>query len=94
MIEKELESVCIDITARNGKHIQIGSLYRAPNTEIVPLLDHLEMVTKMTNSKPNYKLIIGMDQNLDLLKSENHNSTQKFLDTILSNYKTHKNYTG
>ena len=26
-----------------------------------------------------------MDQNLDLLKSENHNSTREFLDTILNN---------
>ena len=39
----------------------------------------------MTDSNLNYELIIGMDQNLDLLKSENHTSTRKFLDTILSN---------
>ena len=45
MNEKELESVCVDITSRNGKLFRIGSLYRAPNTEVKSLMDHLEMIT-------------------------------------------------
>ena len=31
------------------------------------------------------ELILGMDQNLDLLKSDKHVNTRNFLDTILDN---------
>ena len=32
---------------------------------------------------PNHELILGMDQNIDLLKSDEHTNTRKFLDLIL-----------
>ena len=41
-------------------------------------MEHLEMVSTKTGLDPNYKIVIGMDQNLDLLKS-----TRKFLGLIL-----------
>ena len=83
MAEKELERVYVDITARNRRQIQISSLYRAPNTDVKKLMKHLEMVSTKTGLDPNYEIVIGMDQNLDLLKSEEHASTRKFLDLIL-----------
>ena len=44
--------------------------------------------------KEKKELIIGMDHNLDLLKSSEHKLTQQFLDTLLDldNYKTDQNY--
>ena len=42
-------------------------------------MDHLEMITSRVKGEPNCGLIMGMDQNLDLLKSDHHN-TSKFLD--------------
>ena len=99
MLEKELESVYVDITARNGRHVRIGSLYHAPNTDVKPLMDHLEMVSSKTVNKPNHELIIGIDQNLDLLKSEEHAGTRKFLDFdpklwfVASDYEANKNHT-
>ena len=70
MVDKELESMYVDITARNGRQIQIGSLYRAPNTDVKKLMEHLEMVSAKTGQVPNHEIILGMDQNIDLLKSE------------------------
>ena len=32
MIEKEVESTYVEITVKNGKHIVLGSVYKAPNT--------------------------------------------------------------
>ena len=85
MIEKELESVYIDIATRNGSQIRVGSVYRSPNTDISKLIEHLESVSAQIKTRNNHELIIGMDQNLDLLKSDEHASTRKFLDTILDN---------
>ena len=38
----------------------------------------------MKSEREKKELILGMDQNIDLLKSERHKATGKFLDTILS----------
>ena len=46
-------------------------------------MEHIELVSTKTGQLPNHKLILGMDQNIDLLKSEEHVSTRKFLDLIL-----------
>ena len=69
MADKELESMYVDITARNGRQIQIGSLYCAPNMDVKKLMEHLEMVSAKTGHVPNHEIILGMDQNIDLLKS-------------------------
>ena len=46
MIDKELESVYVDITAKNGRQIRIGSIYCAPNTDVKKLMEHIELVSK------------------------------------------------
>ena len=46
------------------------------------------LLIKLKSEKKNQKnkeIIIGLDHNMDLLKSEIHNPTQKFLDTLMSN---------
>ena len=83
MADKELESMYVDITARNGRQIRISSFYHSPNTDVKKLMEHLEMVSAKTGHVPNHEIILGMDQNIDLLKSEEHASTRKFLDIIL-----------
>ena len=83
MSDKELESVYVDITAKNGRQIRIGSIYRAPNTDVKKLMEHIELVSTKTGQLSNHELILGMDQNIDLLKSNEHTNTRKFLDLIL-----------
>ena len=43
-----------------------------------------ETANKLNSEKEKKELILGMDQNIDLLKSKRHEATGKFLDTILS----------
>ena len=46
-------------------------------------MEHIELVSAKTGQLPNDELILGMDQNIDLLKSNVHTNTRKFLDLIL-----------
>ena len=85
MHEKEVESIYAEIRAKNGKNSVIGSLYRVPNTCEENLIQHIdETVNKLNSEKEKKELILGMDQNVDLLKRKRHEATGKFLDTILS----------
>ena len=79
--EKELESTFVEIGAKNGQLIVIGSLYRPNCSEKNLISDIQEIITKTQKEKK--ELIIGMDRNLDLLKSLEHKLTQQFLDTLL-----------
>ena len=82
--EKELECTYIEITAKDGKQIVLGSLYRSPNTEVKQLFNHLEeTIPKVEQEKGIKEHVLGMDHNLDLLKSHIHTQTQKFLDILL-----------
>ena len=81
--EQELESTYIEITAKNGKHFIISSLYRAPNTDPRTLIEHIfEINSKRKTESGKKELILGMDHNMDLLKSEDHAPTIKFLETL------------
>ena len=61
----------------------MGSLYRAPNTDQSKFLsDYKNFIETLTNNS-EYKIILGMDHNLDLLKSHIHKKTQQFLNMNL-----------
>ena len=84
MIERELESCYLEITAKNGKHFITGSLYRSPNACEVHIISHIvETVSRVRTEFGKKEIMLGMDHNLDLLKSHVHEPTQRFLDTIL-----------
>ena len=46
-------------------------------------MEHIELVSNKTSQLTNHELILGMDQNIDLLKSNEHTNTRKILDLIL-----------
>ena len=66
------------------KHkLLVGSLYWAPNTDQSNFLsDYKNFIETLTNNS-EYKIILGMDHNLDLLKSHIHKKTQQFLNMNL-----------
>ena len=87
MIEKEVESTYVEMTAKCGKRIILGSVYKSPNTNDEKLKTHLtEVCSKIKQEKYNKELVIGMDHNMDLLKSHEHCCKQQFLDILLDNY--------
>ena len=84
MIEWEVESCYIEVKAKNGSKFIIGSLYRASNTSKMPLINHLgELIPKLSQECRNNEIILGIDHNLDLIKSHLYALTQRFLDETL-----------
>ena len=62
----------------------VGSLYCSPNTNETPLIEHLtSMLDKIKIEEKQKECILGMDHNLDLLKSQQHHTTSRFLECIL-----------
>ena len=80
---RENEVVTVELTLRTGKRCIVSSMYRAPNTS--PLIFQCcydSLVCAMKKSKP-YATIIGLDHNLDFLKSIHHGSTNDFIHSNL-----------
>ena len=64
----------------NSKNYIVGSLYRAPNTDQrCCLKEYNNLLESIVNEKP-YGIVLGMDHNLDLLKSSTHIVTQEFIE--------------
>ena len=83
--EKKIESVFIEILAKNNKHIVVGSMYRPPNnTDDTFVESILKIKHQLMSDKEKKEIIIGMDHNFDLLKTTDHKRTQYFLDTLLN----------
>ena len=80
-----LESVFMEIMAKNGRKIRVGSMYKPLNAESNQLIDGYEtLVTKVRSNqtKVSPELTIGIDHNLDLLKGQIHRSTRQFIDKM------------
>ena len=58
-----------------------GSIYRPPNTDPYEFINWFQ--STIGNLKTTTDLILGLDHNLDLLKSDHHRPTKEFLHTIL-----------
>ena len=70
-------------------------MYRPPNTDINQYSNNLsEIITKgcTIKGKLTPEVIIGMDHNMDLLKSNEHSATRNFIDNI-SNLKLYPTIT-
>ena len=84
MTEKEAESTFIEMIAKNGKKFVIGSIYRAPNTREDIFISYVkETIHKIKSEKGQKEIILGMDQNLNLLKANQHKGTSQFLDIMM-----------
>ena len=81
-VEGMIESTFIEIIAKTRKLIVVGSLYKPPDKHPNIFTNSLnETIAKIkTEGK---ELILGMDHNMDLIKSSEHKPTQQFLDDLL-----------
>ena len=61
----------------------MSSVYRPPNTKESKFITEIDKLLKSISKCSNLGLI-GLDHNLDLLKSTTHKPTQRFLETVLS----------
>ena len=82
----EIVSYDIEVTTKSSKRTIFRSLYHLPNTNKKKFIYHLmETLPKIHSEKGNKQIVLGMDQNLDFLKSTTHNFTHNFLDVTLNN---------
>ena len=82
MIEGVLESVTIEVKCKNTERLLISSMYRSPGSNEHLFLKEFDKKVKSLEEISS-DLIIGIDQNLDLLKCDTHLNTQKFLSYVL-----------
>ena len=68
-----------EIVLKKNK-LLVGSLYQAPNTNQTKFLNDYKNFIEALTKNSEYKIILGMDHNLDLLKSHIHKKTQQFLN--------------
>ena len=81
MCESEIITVAVEL--RNGNSCLVSSMYRPPNTDISMFLaSYSSMLCAMKKEKPA-NIIIGLDHNLDFLKSAKHEPTNNFIETNL-----------
>ena len=59
--------------------------YRPPNTSVKTMLSEYKRLITSLKKCRNHELIIGLDHNLDLLKTHSHKQTSEFLEMNLSN---------
>ena len=79
------ECVFIELTQKAKKSIIIGSIYRPPNTKPRDFTTQYQhMLNRLKLEKKD--IVLGMDHNLDLLKSNVHTETQTFLDVNFDNH--------
>ena len=83
--EGQTESIFVEILSKNGQKIILGSLYWPPNTGIEQFHTHLvDIITKVKKNRGGSKpeMVLGMDHNIDLLKSSHHPQTHSFIEEL------------
>ena len=81
---QECESCFVEVQTKN-KPIIVGSICRPPNSNINMFVVEMERLLKKIKLEKNKHIIIGLDHNLDLLKSLVHKPTNLFTEMLLDN---------
>ena len=66
-----------------GRNIICGSVYRPPNTDIRSFQNSMNNAWEEIKSGKHKNIVIGLDHNLDFLKSSIHFATKRFIESIL-----------
>ena len=82
IVAEHMEHCIVEIKCR-CKNILLVSIYRPPNTSISEFINEYDLLLNKLNNTKEYDVVVGMDHNLDFLKSNNHRQTQKFIEANL-----------
>ena len=80
---KAYESIFVELCLKNGDKIVIGSIYRPPNTDANTFVDEYCELLRIIKRNKYKNIVIGLDHNLDLLKSHHHVHTERFIEVNL-----------
>ena len=78
--KENFECIFLELKQKLNPSIIIGSNYQPPNTKGKDFIEHYYNMIKQLKKENKKEIILGMDHNLDLLKSMIHKDTQDFLD--------------
>ena len=78
------EHLSVEIDLRNNQKLLVSSIYRPPNTPENDFIDQYSNFMCDLKKKENKGIVIGLDHNLDLLKSTKHAPTDRFISANLS----------
>ena len=82
-VETEFLEHCIIELKTDTRNVLVVSGYRPPNCNIRAFIkEYSKLITSLKKNK-HHEIIIGMDHNLDLLKTDTHPQTNEFLETNL-----------
>ena len=76
-----VETCSVEIKTSKGQ-LGIVSMYRPPNTNSTTFSKTFETILKKVRRRCK-ELIVGLDHNLDFLKSDRHNPTNDFIEKVL-----------
>ena len=80
---EESECITIEIMLGNGGHCIVSSMYCPPNSDTSTFLASYNLlICAMKKERPR-GIIIGLDHNLDFLKSDKHQATNDFIQNNL-----------
>ena len=68
-----------------GRNILLGSIYRPPNTNVKAFNKEINSIMGKIKLETHNDVVIGLDHNLDFLKSEKHTETANFIGSVLDN---------
>ena len=92
---KSYESIFVEVSLKNGDKTIVGSIYRPPNTDASKFVDEYCEILRQIKKCKYKNIVIGLDHNLDFLKSHHHGHTERFIEVNLEhllipiNYQTH-----
>ena len=78
------EHLSVEIDLRNNQKLLVSSIYRPPNSPENDFIDQYSKFVCDLKKRENKGIVIGLDHNLDLLKSTKHAPTDRFLSVNLS----------
>ena len=77
-----LKHVVVELKT-DKRNILLVSGYRPPNTNVRKFLVEYKNLIKHLNKEKNHEIVIGIDHNMDLLKTHLHPQTNEFLEINL-----------
>ena len=78
------EHLSVKIDLRNNQKLLVSSIYRPPNSSENDFIDQCSKFVCDLKKRENKGIVIGLDHNLDLLKSTKHAPMDRFLSANLS----------
>ena len=78
------EHLSVEIDLRNNQKLLGSLIYRPPNTPKNDFIDQYSNFVYDLKKKENKGIVIGLDHNLDLLKSTKQDPTDRFISANLS----------